>query len=261
MVQRWSFKEDYIVCKFAYRHMRDAVSQRELSDLTRTLKEISSITRSESVLRKRVQAYQWLFAGADSPYQTKQVESIADAFIKRLENPEYYQKLASYIEKASLDISDDIIEEDYLNFLEKPGLSNLMTLEEEAPSFKDVLVGFIERSGMKDSQVYTAARVSRDKFNHIFNGRKGKKVAAESNENRIGVSRRTIIQLCLGLQLSYEDALVLMRSAGLTFRGNDLTERVVVAFLKMGDYTLDDVNEELDDRGLQAFSESRYDAS
>lgn len=260
MAQRWSFEEDYIVCKFSYGHMIHIMSERELSNLARTLKEISSTTRSEAVLRKRVYAYQWLFAGANSPYETKQIRDIADAFIKRLENPEYYQELASYIEKGSLDISDDIIENDYSNFLEKPSLYNLMALEQETPSFKEVLVGFIERSGMKDSQVYTAARVSRDKFNHIFNGRKGKKIATESNKSRIGVSRRTIIQLCLGLKLSYEEALELMQSAGLTFQGNDLTERVVVAFLKMGDYTIDDVNEELYDRGLQVFSESRYDA-
>jgi hypothetical protein len=184
---------------------------------------------------------------------------VSDVFIKRLVEPEYYIELDECIKQLSLSATDETVSDMATYCIFDTGMHHLIALEPRALAFKEVLMAFIERSGMKDSQVYKNALVSRDKFNHIFNPRRGKNVNS-NNRNNVGVSRRTIIQLCIGLELTYEDATMLMESAGLTFLKNDDTERVVVAFLKKGNYTMEDINMELDDRGLQAFSESRYDA-
>jgi hypothetical protein len=188
------------------------------------------------------------------------MRGISDAYIKRLINPEYYEKLASLINQLdSISESDELYVGDNIQFLTS-SLHHLRPLVARKPSFKEVLIDFIEKSGMTDAQVYKASRVSRDKFNHIFNGRKGKKKNVANNNDSVGVSRRTIMQLCLGLRLSYEEALILMGSAGCNFKLDEDTDRVVVTFLQTGDYDMDEINIELYDRGLQVFSESRYDA-
>ena len=260
MAQRWSFEEEYIVCDFAYGYMLRAISKQELLHLSLRLKEISGHVRRESILRKKIRIYQDAFAGNDSPYATKQMRGISDAYIKRLINPEYYEKLASRINQLdSISESDELYIGDDIQFLTS-SLHHLRPLVARKPSFKEVLIDFIEKSGMTDAQVYKASRVSRDKFNHIFNGRKGKNKKATTNNNSVGVSRRTIMQLCLGLRLSYEEALILMQSAGCYFQLSEDIDRVVVTFLQAGDYDMDEINIELYERGLQVFSESRYDA-
>ena len=260
MAQRWSFEEEYIVCKFSYGHMLREISKLELFHLSLNLKENSGHVRSESVLRKKIRIYQDAFAGNDSPYATKQMRGVSNAYLERLLNPEYYEKLASRINQLYfINDSDELYVEDSIQF-ETSDLYHLRPLVPRAPSFKEVLIDFIEKSGMTDVQVYKASRVSRDKFNHIFNGRKGKKKNVANNNDSVGVSRRTIMQLCLGLRLSYEDALILMESAGCHFKLSEDTDRVVLTFLQDGLYDMDEVNMELYDRGLQIFSESRYDA-
>ena len=41
MAQRWSFEEDYIVCKFSYGHMIHITSERELSNLATKVESIT----------------------------------------------------------------------------------------------------------------------------------------------------------------------------------------------------------------------------
>jgi hypothetical protein len=56
------------------------------------------------------------------------------------------------------------------------GLHHLVDIGEAGMTFKELLRYYIKRSGKTDADIYHAAFVSRDKFNHIINGRKGKKV-------------------------------------------------------------------------------------
>ena len=134
-------------------------------------------------------------------------------------------------------------------------LNYLKYLEPAAPSFKELLLAYLVKSGMDNSEVYKAAYISRDKFNHIINGRKGKNVKRDDNSNKVNASHRTVMQLCLGLKLSYEDAVYFMSCANYAFNPNDDVDRVVVACIKEGIYNMVEVNIELYKRNLELFKE------
>jgi hypothetical protein len=57
----------------------------------------------------------------------------------------------------------------------------------------------------------------------------------------------------LGLKLNYDEAIKLMSSAGYSFRDSETIDRVVVYFLRRGNYDIFEVNEELHDRNLPVF--------
>ena len=113
--------------------------------------------------------------------------------------------------------------------------SSFVPIEPVGPSFQKVLFDFIDASGMKDSEVYNSCFVGRDTFSHI---RKGDR----------GVSKKTIKQLCFGLKLSYDDAVILMESAGFAFSNNSVADLVVVYFLKNKIYDIFAANAELYER-------------
>ena len=111
---------------------------------------------------------------------------------------------------------------------------------------------------MTDAEVYRASYVSRDKFNHIINGRKGKNIKNDDNKNKVNASPKTVMQLCLGLKLTYKEAEYLMSCAGYAFQPNEDIDRVVVGCLKQGICNIVEVNMELYERKLELFKEPNW---
>lgn len=254
MAKRWSFEEDYLVCKFSFAHIYMIYSEEEFGDLILNLKERGFTDRSKGSLERRIREYQNIFTGYETAYTSEQVKSIASAYISRTEDPERFEKIQACINEAFASNYDNL--SDNISFgLQNQQLNHFVEIDPAAPSFKDLLRFYIRKSGMTDAQVYRASFVSRDKFNHIINGRKGKKIKESDNSNKCSVSPRTVMQLCIGLKLSYADAAYLMACAGYAFQPNEDIDRVVVACLKYGVRNIVEVNIELDERGLELFKE------
>ena len=62
------------------------------------------------------------------------------------------------------------------------------------------------------------------------------------------MSKKTIIQLCFGLKLSYEESVLLLSSAEFAFSNNSVFDLVIIYFLKNRNYDIFAANAELYDR-------------
>ena len=258
MAKRWSFEEDYIVCKFCIEKQYRDIEHELLWELVDRLAEAGFDSRSPVATYRRAKDFTCLLRGWDSPYAVDQVRAIYSACLARREKPLQIENLNPNSIQEHTSCDDSLIHKFSL-FKENPtNINHLVAIEPAAPAFKDLLVSFIEKSGMKDSEVYRASFVSRDKFNHIINGRKGKNVKESDNKNEINASRRTVMQLCIGLKLNYTDAVYLMSCANYAFNPNDDVDRVVVACLKQGIRNMLEVNIELYERNLELFKEPRW---
>ena len=101
MARRWSFKEDYIVCKFYLEH---AQSWKEnFETLMAMLRDNDFLSRDRGSVRMRVQNYESLHTGKGLSNVAKQSRDIYSAMLKRIINPEKYQVLYSQLDSAALD--------------------------------------------------------------------------------------------------------------------------------------------------------------
>ncbi len=263
MARKWSLEEDYIVCAATFEFEDLYCTESSLDELMEKLAEAGFADRSRGAVQKRARDYAYIYRGWIPLGLTNQVAGVYRACYNKKCTPTY-QAIQSFV-RESVEFERDFEEStgavDFPEWFstEKCKRLGLMALEPEELSFKETLFYYIEKSGMTDVQVYKAARVSKDKFNHIVNGRKGKSIKARNGAAKVNASPRTVMQLCLGLNLNYDDAVILMASAGYAFQRSELTDRVVVAFLKLGNYTIYDVNLDLYERGLPVFSESLKD--
>ena len=64
---RWSWKEDYIVCKFSYEHAWKVVTVKQLNCLMLELQQQGFGQRSKLAVDKRARDYQCLFCHRQSP--------------------------------------------------------------------------------------------------------------------------------------------------------------------------------------------------
>ena len=256
MAKRWSFEEDYLICKFAYEYVRFHYLDVELEQLVFELKKRGFVNRSKKAVEKRIVLYQRLFSEENCDNITKQIVDIASAYKNRMCH-DCSECVEAFLSRSNLcDTIEDYVDNSYEFATTASPLHRLVDIGEPGMSFKELLRFYIERSGKTDAETYHAALVSRDKFNHIINGRKGKKVkkVSRAEENfKINASPQTVIQLCLGLQLNYDETVKLMSSAGYSFRDSETRDRVVIYFLRRGNYDIFEVNQELYDRNLPTF--------
>ena len=212
---KWSLKEDSIVCKFYLAHIdswRDC-----LDSLMEQLKELGFGARDRGSVKMRIQNYAYLHTGSGLANVATQSKTVYRVFTQRIKYPAVYSNLKIYIQ------------DNYIPQASNCSSTNFIYTEPLGPTFQDVLFGFIDQRGMKDSEVYNACLVGRDTFSHI---RKGDK----------GVSKRTVKQLCFGLKLTYDEAVVLMASAGYAFSSSNLSDVIVAYYLKNCIYDIDDAN-------------------
>ena len=220
---KWSYEEDYIVCSFYLSHLDNW--KQHIDALMEQLKQAGYGNRKRSSVVMRVHNYEYLHTGNGLSNYARQSKAVYKSFISRTTKPVVYESLRVYIEEsyseADLRLGPDVTcPESEFKFIYTEPLG---------PTFQEVLFDFIDKRGMKDSEVYNACLVGRDTFSHI---RKGDK----------GVSKRTIKQLCFGLKLTYDEAVVLMASAGYAFSSSNLSDVIVAYYLKNSMYDIDDAN-------------------
>jgi hypothetical protein len=175
----------------------------------------------------RVQNYESLHAGKGLANAAHQSRDIYAAMMKRMQYREEHRRL--YSELNAIDI-DGLVKTPsnltcYLSVGNPPG-----------ESFYDVFWRLFKASGLTDPQVYNSCNMGRDTFWRIVN-----------NKNA-GINKKTVVQLCFGLKLSYEDSVILVEAAGFTLHAGIEFDHVIITYLKNRYYDVNDVNLSLADR-------------
>jgi len=143
-----------------------------------------------------------------------------------------YGEVVREIAKAMYGDLDKHITQTYTQSLkESPNLEELINHSGE--DFVSMLTRLIDERGLKDSHVYKKAGVSKGTFNKIINGGTKKP------------SIETVCALAMALELSYEETVKLLASAGMAFSNSSKFDIIVSYFLKNGDYNIWKLDEQL----------------
>lgn len=107
--------------------------------------------------------------------------------------------------------------------------------------FTEQMFAFIDRTGQKDSDIYKKARIDRRLFSKI-----------RSNKKYIP-SKKTVIALCIALELSREEADRLLSSAGYSLSRADDFDLVIAFCIEKKIFNFFDINEALVHFGFEPF--------
>lgn len=99
--------------------------------------------------------------------------------------------------------------------------------------FSGTLLDLIDERGLRDSEVYKRANMSRQHFSKI-----------RSNP-RYKPTKTTVLALAVALELSLEETSLLLDRAGFTLSHADCRDVIVEFFIKEGNYDVFDINEAL----------------
>ena len=104
-------------------------------------------------------------------------------------------------------------------------------------SFHDKFMKLLIESGEDNATIYKRAGVSRQVFSKII-----------SNKDLIP-TKLTIISLCIGLELTFPEAMELLESAGYSLSKSIMFDSIIIKFLKAETYDYFLINSELDEYG------------
>ena len=107
--------------------------------------------------------------------------------------------------------------------------------------FTEQLFAFIDRTGKQDSEIYKKALIDRRLFSKI-----------RSNKNYIP-AKKTVIALCLALELNRAEADTLLSSAGYSLSRADDYDLVIVFCIEKKIFNFFDINEALNHFGFEPF--------
>ena len=117
----------------------------------------------------------------------------------------------------------------------------LYMLENMDASFNELLFMLIDRTGQKDSDVYKRARIDRRLFSKI---RSSKKYVP---------CKKTVVALCLALELTREDADALLSSAGYSLSRSEEYDLAIAFCISRQVFDFNDINEMLYELGFDVF--------
>lgn len=103
-------------------------------------------------------------------------------------------------------------------------------------TFNQAILQLIDASGRKDSDIYKKAWIQKATFSNIRRGGNASKMIA--------------LQLCVALELDYEQTQALLAKAGIAL-GNNKSDFIFEFFIRKGIYDLGAINEALHDNGCR----------
>jgi hypothetical protein len=235
---KWSRQEDYIVCKFSYEHAWKAITVEQLNGLMLKLQQQGFGQRSKIAVDKRIRDYQRLFCYGESHYATDQVLLTYQSFLERINNPSLYKSIKSFVEE-NFDPNEakpaDIISG------ERSNLESYIHKIDYCSTFPMVLQKFIDQKGFKKhKEIYDKISMKQDTFSSILRG----KYTVVKKEN--------VLRLCVGLNLSVDEAEELVESAGYLFSRGIMTDVVVKAYLVHRCYDTFAIDSELCENNVPA---------
>nr|MCR4612174.1 helix-turn-helix transcriptional regulator [Lachnospiraceae bacterium] len=104
-------------------------------------------------------------------------------------------------------------------------------------SFEKHLQQLINKKGLKNSEVYTAANISKQYFSKLLKG-------------RVKPSKEKVLALAVGLRLNMDETIDFLRIAGYALSPISQTDRVVEYFIMQREYSVLKINIILFDFGL-----------
>ncbi len=113
--------------------------------------------------------------------------------------------------------------------------------ENREPVFTELLFGFIDRTGQKDSDIYKKAYIDRRLFSKI-----------RSNKDYTP-AKKTVIALCLALELTRSEADRLLSSAGYSLSRADDYDLIIAFCIEKKIFDFYEINEALDRFGFEVF--------
>ncbi len=156
---------------------------------------------------------------------------------------ERYNEIQAYIDdyyvieqpvRSLIQIEEQILEhfEDVDEKLESVrSLDNIMQYLEE--TFSERLLRLIDERGLKDSEVYKRANIDRRLFSKI-----------RSNKEYMP-QKKTAIALAISLELTIDDTLDLLKTAGYTLSSSHKFDMIIKYFIEHQNYNIFEINEAL----------------
>lgn len=247
MAKKWSFAEDYTVCTFCRDEYYEVGHENRLSVLIERFNEAGLALRSARALNQRMDYFMHLFIGCALKNTPTQVQNIFNAIGNQSAFEEEYQRLQFILEDKHRKIKDncqEYIDDQWLSLFRES--SNLIDYT-KGDSFQKLLFRFIEERDLSDVEAYTKSEVSRFVFSQI-----------RSKENK-RVSKSTALCFCFGLELTYEQSEVLLKSAGYAFSGFDDFDLLVAEYIMEKKYNIHEINAQLHARNLELLFGSHSD--
>ena len=138
MAQRWTFEEDYIVCKFCQEKKCNDITDHNLDELMIRLNENGFSSRSKIAVEKRARDYTYLLRGWESQYAVSQVRTVFQCLTNSYE-VECQQWIGRYIDEVYSPESNIDKNEDWTETTDT-GLNRFLILDalEEEKSFHKV---------------------------------------------------------------------------------------------------------------------------
>ncbi len=230
---KWSFKEDYIVCKFYL--SRDGYWKDGIEELMAELRNKGFTERSENAVIKRLYQYDHMRWECDYDIPN-QVRRIYDVLVNR---PARNDGLDAYIKE---NYKEDEEINDFTS--DSPTNINLFVMTEPmGRKFGEVMIDFMKKQDLYDPDVYNGIYMSKSTFHDIKN-------------NKSNPSIEKVMMLCIGLKLSYDDSVKLMAAAGHAFRNNNMTDIIVKWHLERQIYNIYEVDSALHEYNLKALFSS-----
>ena len=232
MASRWTMREDYIVCKYAYERPWKVLTDEQYNELMSELQQQGFCARSKVAVDKRVRDYQLLFHGWPSPYATRQVLAVCQTVMNQVDNPDVYKRIKSYI-RETFNANEPSSANAFFAGENDNTMHYVHTID-FCSTFPMVLQKFIDQKGFKKhKEIYDRISMKQDTFSAILRG----KYPVVKKEN--------VLRLCVGLNLSVDEAEELMESAGYLFSRGIMTDVVVKAYLKHQCYDTFAIDNEL----------------
>lgn len=239
MAQRWSLKEDIIICKYCIENPWAYSSGIDIKKMMSQLEEAGCPTRSSGAIKKRAYAYEILEERRQLPCIPRQVEITYNECKTRSVNSEVYQGIKSYIREVYnsnertkiLDARNEALS----NLTENTNdLLGYQYAIDYCATFPMVLQKYVDLKGIKKhNAMCKRIGMKPDTFSAILRG-KYKEVKKEN-----------ILRICVGLELRVNEAEELLNSAGYILSNAIMTDVVIKAFLWNRSYSVVAINAEL----------------
>lgn len=110
------------------------------------------------------------------------------------------------------------------------------------PSFKDLLLDYINKSGLSNSEIYNKAGIDRRHFSKII------------NNPGYPTSKNTAIAFAIALELNKRETDNLLHAAGHSLTENTTFDLIVQFFIENKKFDLDDINQTLFSFSLKPLS-------